>query len=390
MISDNSSSSSGVSRLGSGGRSESKCSIPERHASIDDDDLVTTNEGGSDVEGEIDYDSEDENPDMRIALNIGGQIFETRRYTLTRAPGSMLTAMFGNCRVMAKPDSKSQYFFDRDPTHFRLLLNYLRTGKAILPDSKHQLQELLLEAEYYCIEEMREAIQRALGGLKFEDNFLTFNTSGGIWKEGAIRTYCAVDYKAKNRKTQFDGFPQSLSIIEQDGRNMLRMTSIMSDFTRRAMATTELFSSDTQRAEVLFRVQPKSDPKIPAKYQWNADGIFEFYLWNPGSGEYIGIFLYGGDFGETKNLHIACYEGGQKKEKTVENAWDYDQELRFTLQAAGDKTEVRVIAQKKKTFHVPVSLTRIAPFHVVLGQRTGSPGVECYCDVAVRRVAVFG
>ena len=38
--------------------------------------------------------------------------------------------------------------------------------------------------------------------------------------------------------------------------------------------------------------------------------------------------------------------------------------------SAGDKTEVRVIAQKKKTFHVPVSLTRIAPFHVVLGQRT--------------------
>ena len=58
------------------------------------------------------------------------------------------------------------------------------------------------------------------------------------------------------------------------------------------MATTELFSSDTQRAEVLFKVRPKSDESIGAKNPWNVDGIFEFYLWNPGSGEYIGIFLY--------------------------------------------------------------------------------------------------
>ena len=91
------------------------------------------------------------------------------------------------------------------PVHtLRLLLNYLRTGKVILPDSKYALQELLLEAEYYCIDDVREAVQRALGGLKFEDSFSYFHEGGGVWKEAAIRTYCAID---KVGKTMYQGIP---------------------------------------------------------------------------------------------------------------------------------------------------------------------------------------
>ncbi|CAF5072932.1 unnamed protein product, partial [Rotaria sp. Silwood1] len=42
-------------------------------------------------------------------------------------------------------------FIDRDPTHFRILLNYLRTNTFIEPKSTQDRVELLLEAEYYQI-----------------------------------------------------------------------------------------------------------------------------------------------------------------------------------------------------------------------------------------------
>ncbi len=89
---------------------------------------------------------------------------------------------------------------------------------------------------------------------------------------------------------------------------------------------------------------------------------------------------------------IACYEGGHKKEKRVENSWDYDQEMRFTIQAHGEKTEVRVTAVKsKKKFNVPISISRIAPFHIVLGQRVGITSLgKTNSDVIIRRVAVIG
>ena len=43
------------------------------------------------------------------------------------------------------------YFFDRDPTHFRYILNYLRTGIFYDPDNDLAKQELLLEAKYYNV-----------------------------------------------------------------------------------------------------------------------------------------------------------------------------------------------------------------------------------------------
>lgn len=87
----------------------------------------------------------------------------------------MFAAMFSRRSELTKPNEKGEYFFDRDPTHFRYILNYLRTNKIILPESKRELQELLLEAEYFSVDDLKEAIQRALGGLRFEENFQNFN-----------------------------------------------------------------------------------------------------------------------------------------------------------------------------------------------------------------------
>jgi hypothetical protein len=293
----------------------------------------------------------------------------------------------------------------------RLLLNFLRTGKVVLPESKWHLQEILLEAEFFGVDEVREGVQRAIGGLKFEDNFSSLITKETSWKACPIVTYCSVDNLSSSRKTANEGMPQFCSIIDMDGRSAMRMTSVMSDMTRRAMCTVEKFDSDAQRVEVTFRVLPLEDESLPYLVgRKNCETVFELFLWNPNSLEYIGIYLHS-DGGDTRSLNIACYESGHKKEKRVEGSWQYNTEMMFTIQAAGEKTEVKVTtvgtpstrgaadaadtisntaaAKGKKKFHVPVSLSRIAPFHVVLGQRSGLPASVCYADCAVRRVAVL-
>ena len=67
------------------------------------------------------------------------------------SPGSMLHAMFSG-RFDTKPGEDGSYFIDRDGTHFRYILNYLRTGKLVLPDDTVVRKELLNEAEFYQID----------------------------------------------------------------------------------------------------------------------------------------------------------------------------------------------------------------------------------------------
>ena len=63
--------------------------------------------------------------DSCIKLNIGGHLYTTSTLTLTKDPQSMLAAMFSG-RHSVKKEEDGSYFIDRDGTHFRYILNYLR------------------------------------------------------------------------------------------------------------------------------------------------------------------------------------------------------------------------------------------------------------------------
>ena len=63
----------------------------------------------------------------------------------------MLHAMFSG-RFDTKPSEDGSYFIDRDGTHFRYILNYLRTGQLIVPKDETIREELLAEAEFYQVE----------------------------------------------------------------------------------------------------------------------------------------------------------------------------------------------------------------------------------------------
>ena len=91
-------------------------------------------------------------------LNVGGQYFTTSRQTLTKDKGSMLHAMFSG-RFDTKPGEDGSYFIDRDGTHFRYILNYLRTGRLLLPKDELIREELLEEAEFYQIHGILEELR---------------------------------------------------------------------------------------------------------------------------------------------------------------------------------------------------------------------------------------
>ena len=77
-----------------------------------------------------------------VKLNVGGQHFTTSVQTLTKDPNSMLAAMFSG-RFDMKPSEDGSFFIDRDGTHFRFILNFLRTGKLTLPEGATFTKELI-------------------------------------------------------------------------------------------------------------------------------------------------------------------------------------------------------------------------------------------------------
>ena len=91
-------------------------------------------------------------------LNVGGHFFTTSIQTLTKDPNSMLAAMFSG-KFEMKPCEDGSFFIDRDGTHFRFILNYLRTGELTLPKGITFLEELLKEAEFYQIQGMMHELR---------------------------------------------------------------------------------------------------------------------------------------------------------------------------------------------------------------------------------------
>lgn len=100
----------------------------------------------------------------RIKLDVGGTIFTTSELTLTRDSESMLAAMFSG-RHNIKREDDGTIFIDRDGTHFRYILNYLRDGGIAtdaLPRSRQVLRELRNEAIYFQLHSLAQQIEKLL------------------------------------------------------------------------------------------------------------------------------------------------------------------------------------------------------------------------------------
>ena len=69
---------------------------------------------------------------QRIKFNIGGTTFQTSLQTILNVDGDSLLALIAQSDDESLKDSEGSYVIDRDPTHFRLILNYLRDKVRII------------------------------------------------------------------------------------------------------------------------------------------------------------------------------------------------------------------------------------------------------------------
>lgn len=87
-----------------------------------------------------------------LELNVGGQVYYTRRVTLAESASPLLARLFSSTCTSSNDlarDQRGRYFIDRDGFLFRYVLDFLRDQQVVLPDRFPERRRLRREAEYY-------------------------------------------------------------------------------------------------------------------------------------------------------------------------------------------------------------------------------------------------
>lgn len=109
-----------------------------------------------------------------IVLNVGGTRFETSRATLTNSPHDSETffeKLFVS-RLQIPRDANGAVFLDRDPTYFRHVLNWLRSG--VVPRSLDDVDALIQECHFFQLPNFVEALEGGGGGKRRLGAMATF------------------------------------------------------------------------------------------------------------------------------------------------------------------------------------------------------------------------
>ncbi|CAH1787966.1 unnamed protein product [Owenia fusiformis] len=100
--------------------------------------------------------------DELVRLNVGGVTYTTMMSTLSRYPDSMIGAMFNGSMRPGK-DDQGCYFIDRNGELFKYVLDFLRSSQLTLPEKFDNLDGLAVEADFYQINPLIEAIKAEQG-----------------------------------------------------------------------------------------------------------------------------------------------------------------------------------------------------------------------------------
>ena len=101
-----------------------------------------------------------------IRINVGGTDFWTTKTTLENQKSSFFKSLvsYPFC-----DDATTGITIDRDPTHFRHVLNFLRNSPSF-PDDTNHLHELYNEADYYCLDDLKALLNKQIELQQFSKN----------------------------------------------------------------------------------------------------------------------------------------------------------------------------------------------------------------------------
>ena len=161
-----------------------------------------------------------------VTIDVGGNVFRTTMTTLQRFPDTMIGAMFSG-RHPLNTNKDGAIFVDRDGTHFRHILNFLRDPYNY--NVKHlgpaEVIELKREATYYGLGDLMFPFQKAeneVVRLSNGSSVTISQTDDAMWHlsdqfgtvtkltycskcdRGYINNYYFVDNFAKTRKVLRD------------------------------------------------------------------------------------------------------------------------------------------------------------------------------------------
>eukprot|EP01080_Neovahlkampfia_damariscottae_P008902 gene8902-850_t len=97
----------------------------------------------------------------KIKLNIGGRVFTTSLETLTHEKETYFSGMFSE-QFDLGPDKDGEYFIDRNPMYFDIILDYLRAPEKEIYFgglSEQQIKEFKTEVDFYCINSLKEILE---------------------------------------------------------------------------------------------------------------------------------------------------------------------------------------------------------------------------------------
>eukprot|EP00045_Choanoeca_perplexa_P015642 m.199901 g.199901 ORF g.199901 m.199901 type:complete len:662 (-) comp17046_c0_seq4:1850-3835(-) len=134
-----------------------------------------------------------------ITLNVGGTLFQTTPTTLLWPGPDTFLAVLLSGRLPSTRDATGAYFIDRDPALFRMLLSYLRTRRAAVPD--HEVRAVRFEAEYFGLTELARRLSiaapsQSCGGLLYDSTMGPFdNADGPVVAMASANTTLAVAHQ---------------------------------------------------------------------------------------------------------------------------------------------------------------------------------------------------
>ena len=142
----------------------------------------------------------------RIVLDVGGTHFSTSRSTLIKHPESMLGVMFSGRHDLETMQCKDgSFFIDRDGTHFRHILNYLRDGEEAIesiPNSPDVLLDLFHEAKFYQLDGLTSLLKPILREnvvVKQNQIALLFSSGSGTYYTDYGGSAINVNYHSRDK-----------------------------------------------------------------------------------------------------------------------------------------------------------------------------------------------